>query len=83
MTNERHDMRVGRIFDRETPVGEFVGLQIGPRQLTLGIVLFRKEASGAKYHAVQPIFEKMEAAKPRGASGPKLSSSQRAAEAVS
>src|SRR5262249_10556810 len=51
-TVERHNMRVSRILDREPPVEKFVGLQIGPRQLTLGIVLFRKEACGTKYHAV-------------------------------
>src|SRR5215469_13276950 len=65
-TVERHDMCVGRILDREPPVEKFVSLQIGPRQLTLGIVLFRKKASGAKYQAVQPVFEEVEAAKPLG-----------------
>jgi len=59
-------MRVGRILDREPAIEEFVGLQIGSRQLMLGIVLFRKEAAGAKHHAVQPVFEEMEAAKPLG-----------------
>jgi hypothetical protein len=47
-TVERHDVRIGRILDRKPPVEEFVGLQIGPGQLTLSIVLFRKEASGTK-----------------------------------
>ncbi len=63
---ERHDMRVGCILDREAPVEELVSLQIGPRQLTMGIVLFRKETPGTKHHAVQPVFEKMNAAKPLG-----------------
>ena len=65
-TVESHDMRISGILDRETPVEELVCLQIRPRQLTMGIVLFRKETPGTKYHAVQPVFEEMEAAKPLG-----------------
>src|SRR5215469_12440523 len=54
-------MCVGRILDREAPVEKLVSLQIGPRQLRLGIVFFRKETPGTKYHAVQPVFEEMNA----------------------
>ena len=59
-------MGFSRIFDRQPPVEKFVRLEVLSGELSVRVVVLRKEAAGAQDHAIQSVFEKLNMAQPLG-----------------